>query len=244
MGQDVRNPADASRGVPREEGRAQRATTWARRRRGSRASSRRWGSRTRSRSRPGLSMVAGISGRPADDERGAENLQQGVVVDLPHGDTSGIDPQVGVFYSLPDSGRVRATYSHKTRLPTMSDRYSHKFGFAIPNPELKPERSDTFETGYQGTAGARTTYDVTVFYSRITDLIQPFYLSPNLTQQSEHRTRLRSRLRGGDANSACLAGRRQFQLRVPPAQEPERPRRAAHRRPAAQGALLGQRRSR
>ena len=30
--------------------------------------------------------------------------------------------------------------------------------------------------------GARTTYDVTVFYSRITDLIQQFYLSPNLTQ--------------------------------------------------------------
>ena len=85
---------------------------------------------------------ARVGRRPA-----AQNNQNNVIVDLPLGDTNGVDPQVGLFYSLPAAGRVRATYSRKTRLPTMSNRYSHKFGFAIPNPELKPERSDTFETG-------------------------------------------------------------------------------------------------
>ena len=48
---------------------------------------------------------------------------------------------------------VRATVSQKTRLPSMKDRYSYKFGTAMPNPELKPERSTTVETGYQGALG-------------------------------------------------------------------------------------------
>jgi iron complex outermembrane receptor protein len=88
-----------------------------------------------------------------------------------------------VFYSVGGSGRLRATVSHKTRLPTLKDRYSFKFGTAQPNPDLRPERSTSFETGYQGVLGARTTFDASVFYARIADLIQSVYLAPNLIQQ-------------------------------------------------------------
>jgi iron complex outermembrane recepter protein len=129
-----------------------------------------------------LSLVAGISGDRQTTSR-AQNNQSNVIVDLPVGSTQGVNPQVGVFYSVADAGKLRVTASHKTRLPTMKDRYSFKFGAAIPNPGLNPERSNTFETGFQGTAGTRTTYDAAVFYSRLTDAIQTITVAPSLIQQ-------------------------------------------------------------
>jgi iron complex outermembrane receptor protein len=77
---------------------------------------------------------------------------------------------------------LRATVSGKTRLPSMKDRYSYKFGTAVPNPDLKPERSVTYEAGYQGALGSRTTFQASVFYSRIDDLIQRVVIGPNLSQ--------------------------------------------------------------
>jgi iron complex outermembrane recepter protein len=128
-----------------------------------------------------LNVVAGISGDRQTTST-AQNNQSNVIVDLPHGTTSGMNPQAGVFYSAP-AGRLRVTVSHKTRLPTMKDRYSFKSGSAIPNPELNPERANSFEAGFQGTAGSKATYDVAVFYSRITDLIQFVTVGPSLIQQ-------------------------------------------------------------
>jgi iron complex outermembrane receptor protein len=131
---------------------------------------------------PTVSVVAGIS---ADRQTTslAEALERGQVVDLPLATTSGINPQVGLFYSLRGSGMIRATVSHKTRLPSLKDRYSFKFGTAIPNPQLEPERSTTVETGYQGALGAKVSFQASVFYSYINDLIQRFYVQPNLSQQ-------------------------------------------------------------
>jgi iron complex outermembrane recepter protein len=131
---------------------------------------------------PTLSVVAGISG-DRQTTSVAETLQKGQVVDLPLGTTSGINPQAGLFYSLSGTGTIRLTVSHKTRLPSLKDRYSFKFGTAIPNPDLKPERSTTVETGYQGALGAKTSFQASVFYSYINDLVQRFYVQPNLSQQ-------------------------------------------------------------
>ncbi len=128
-----------------------------------------------------LSVVAGISSDWQTTSK-AENLESGKIVNLPMGDTSGVNPQLGVFFGVP-SGLLRATVSHKTRLPSIKDRYSYKLGTAIPNPDLKPERATTAETGYQGAIGTRTSVSASVFYSRITDLIQRFYVQPNISQQ-------------------------------------------------------------
>ncbi|MGE5199443.1 MAG: TonB-dependent receptor plug domain-containing protein, partial [Rhodospirillaceae bacterium] len=128
-----------------------------------------------------VSIVAGI-GFDYQATTKAEGIEKGVVVDLPRGSTSGVNPQAGVFWAVP-SGMLRATVSGKTRLPSMKDRYSYKFGTAVPNPLLDPERATTFETGYQGALGSRTTLQASLFYSRITDLIQRVVLGPNLSQQ-------------------------------------------------------------
>jgi iron complex outermembrane receptor protein len=128
-----------------------------------------------------VSLVVGI-GYDRQTTTKAQGMEQGVVVDLPRGTTSGLNPQAGLFWSV-RSGMVRATLSQKTRLPSMKDRFSYKFGTAIPNPLLNPERATTLETGYQGAVGSRTSLQASVFYSRITDLIQRFALGPNLSQQ-------------------------------------------------------------
>jgi iron complex outermembrane receptor protein len=138
---------------------------------------------------PKLSLVAGL-GIDWQTTGLAETYQAGQLVDLlamcqsgtdSCGSSSGVNPQAGLFYAVP-SGQVRFTVSRKTRMPSLKDRYSYKFGTAVPNPDLAPEHDVTVETGYQGTLGARTSFQVSAFYARITDLIQSVYLQPNLLQ--------------------------------------------------------------
>jgi iron complex outermembrane receptor protein len=116
----------------------------------------------------------------------ATGLENGASVDLLEdcggcGTANGLNPQVGIFFAVP-TGQARLTVSRKTRMPSLKDRYSYKFGTAIPNPNLNPEHNVTFEAGYQGVVAPRTTFQGSAFYSRIDDLIQSFYLAPNLSQ--------------------------------------------------------------
>jgi iron complex outermembrane recepter protein len=130
---------------------------------------------------PRLSVVGGISG-DWQATTVAESNENSVIVDQDKGSTSGVNPQLGVFFGVP-SGMLRATVSHKTRLPSIKDRYSYKLGTAIPNPDLKPERATTMEVGYQGTMGSKTALQASAFYSRINDLIDSVYVSTSVSQQ-------------------------------------------------------------
>ena len=136
-----------------------------------------------------LSLVAGggidwqMTGR-------AETYQSSQLIDLLStcqtggtscGSSSGVNPQAGLFYAVP-TGQVRFTVSRKTRMPSLKDRYSYKFGTAVPNPDLRAEHDVTVETGYQGTLGPRTSFGASLFYARITDLIQSVVIGTNLSQ--------------------------------------------------------------
>ena len=136
---------------------------------------------------PRLSLVAGL-GADWQATTKAQDVQRGAVIDLTAscsgdacGNTSGLNPQVGLFHALP-SGLVRLTLSRKTRMPTLNNRYSYRLGTAIPNPSLDPEHSLLVEAGYDGALGPRATFQAAVFYGRITDLIQSAVISPNLSQ--------------------------------------------------------------
>lgn len=135
------------------------------------------------------SLVAGI-GIDRQVTTRAQDFQGGAIRDLLEdcraggescGGSSGVNPQVGFFYSVP-TGLVRVTLARKTRMPSLKDRYSYRFGTAVPNPDLKAERNLTLEAGYQGTLGSMTAFHASAFYSRIDDLIQRFVLAPNLSQ--------------------------------------------------------------
>jgi iron complex outermembrane receptor protein len=129
----------------------------------------------------GVSLVAGI-GFDQQMTRRADNNVNGVVTSFPLGDTGGVNPQVGIFFATPGSGRLRGTVSRKTRLPAIKDRYSYRMGRAIPNPDLNAERATTIEGGYDGPAGAYGSVSLAVFYTAVDDMIESVVLQPNLSQ--------------------------------------------------------------
>ncbi len=90
-------------------------------------------------------------------------------------DTGSADAVNGVVafeQSLSSTADIFVSVSHKTRFPTIKDRYSARFGRALPNPDLQPEEAIHGELGFRGNPWEGATGTASVFYSRIDDLIQ------------------------------------------------------------------------
>lgn len=94
------------------------------------------------------------------------------------GAKSATNGQAGVYYDIAADTRLYATLAQKSRLPTLKDRYSDRFGSYIENTALRPESSLNYEIGYQGTPLADTKLEAAVFYSNITDKIQEVRPNP------------------------------------------------------------------
>ncbi len=89
------------------------------------------------------------------------------------------NPVASLTYASEHAGSLFVTYSHKSRFPTMKDRYSYKAGRAVPNPTLEPERARTWTAGYARTIASRTIAQIDVFRSDVRDEIENiFFLSP------------------------------------------------------------------
>ncbi|MEJ2611639.1 MAG: TonB-dependent receptor, partial [Candidatus Thiodiazotropha sp.] len=74
------------------------------------------------------------------------------------------------------------TLSRKTRLPTIKDRYSYRFGTALPNPDLEAEKSTTLEFGWVHRFGHWARLESAVFYSDIRDLIESVDINSDVYQ--------------------------------------------------------------
>ena len=133
-----------------------------------------------------LFVVGGLSVDRLDIMR-AQDFQLGIISEFPtegRGATA-VNPQAGIFYAVAENDRLRFTFSRKSRLPTIKDRYSYRMGQAIPNPDLRAERSNNYEIGYSHAFtpfGFSAFAEASLFYSDITGLVQRFVLSPTLFQ--------------------------------------------------------------
>ncbi len=112
----------------------------------------------------------------------AEHLVSGVMTPFPLSDVNAWNPQAGIFHTFNQSAKLRFTFARKTRLPTIKDRYSYRMGQAIPNPDLREERTNNWEVGYTQLVGHRTYVEVSLFRSDVSNSTQRFYLQPNLFQ--------------------------------------------------------------
>lgn len=96
-----------------------------------------------------------------------------------------ISPKFGVNYKLNDYSTLRFSTGAGFRTPSVAERYATvQFqGFeVIPNTDLKPERSYSFETGYnyEGEFYDLPLYiDIAVFDNELFDLIEPGFTSEN-----------------------------------------------------------------
>ncbi|MDD2867825.1 TonB-dependent receptor [Neomegalonema sp.] len=79
--------------------------------------------------------------------------------------------QAAAVWEPEAGGAWHASVSSRTRFPSLFERYSTRFGYAVPNPDLASERAVNFEVGYKGDLGPAFV-EAAAFYSQIDDMIQ------------------------------------------------------------------------
>lgn len=124
-------------------------------------------------------LVAGISFDRRRSEQ-ADDVETGQPFDT--NDADSWNPQIGYFIDIDERNEARLTLSKKSRFPTIKDRYSYRFGSALPNPGLDAEESRTIETGWVHKVGTKARFEAAVFYSDIEDLIQEVSVTSNIFQ--------------------------------------------------------------
>lgn len=124
--------------------------------------------------RPDLRIVAGAS-----YDRASTLMADRTDTDYgePTGATDAVNWQLAAIYDH-DSGEYHASLSSRTRFPTRFERYSTRFGLAIPNPDLKSERALNAEIGYSGKLGP-ATLQAALFYSKVDDMIHSMPVGMN-----------------------------------------------------------------
>lgn len=115
-----------------------------------------------------LSLVAGLS---YDRSKVLKARRTATGFGSPVGSSDAVNWQVAAIYEPGDAGTFHASLSSRTRFPTLFNRYSTRFGSAIPNPDLESERALNFEVGYAGDLGP-VHVETALFYSKVSDVMQ------------------------------------------------------------------------
>jgi len=87
--------------------------------------------------------------------------------------------QLVATYQLDGGPSLFAGVSHKTRFPTIKERFSGGLGSVVPNPRLNAETALHVEIGLQQT-GSNWDSKVSLFQSRLHDAIQSVPLAPTV----------------------------------------------------------------
>lgn len=116
-----------------------------------------------------VDVVGGIS----YDWRDLKQAQDysGGVINYPLKNADALNAQGAVTYAFDDGAKVYASISDRTRFPTLFDRFSSRFGGAISNPGLLPERAINYEIGGSAVVAPAVKVEGAVFYSDVRDMI-------------------------------------------------------------------------
>ena len=82
------------------------------------------------------------------------------------------NPLASISYSLSETGSLFFSFAQKSHFPTQKDRYSYRYGRAIPNPALQPEYTRNWSLGYSHLFGRNTMLRADLFRSDVYDAIQ------------------------------------------------------------------------
>ena len=132
-----------------------------------------------------IDVVAGAS-YDENDLKKAEEFNATVgLFEYPTGGSDATNVQAGVYWRYRDDRQLRAVVSSRTRFPTIFERFSTRFGTALPNPDLEAESAINYEIGWDSTLSERTTLSTALFYADVADMIQTVVASagpPQITQ--------------------------------------------------------------
>jgi len=109
-----------------------------------------------------------------------------VLFDLPKADKSATNYQAAAIYRYSDTGKINLSASSRTRFPTIFERFSTRFGGAISNPGLDPERSLNFEIGLNETLLPGLRVEAALFHNRLKDAILAVPIVYNGSAQTQN----------------------------------------------------------
>lgn len=119
-----------------------------------------------------VTLIGGISydglrGQKADD----------ATTDFDLASDNALNAQFGILYDIKQDLTASASISRRSRFPTLKDRYSFRFGSAIPNANLQSERATNIEVGLNGlfkhsTAPLSVNWGFALFHNKISDAIE------------------------------------------------------------------------
>ena len=102
----------------------------------------------------------------------AQQYTNNVITELPANNNSAWNLQGLLQYDIDSTNAISFSIARKTRFATIKDRYSYRFGTAIPNPDLKAEDALNYDLSYHTLLAGKLTMQASVFYSKINNLIQ------------------------------------------------------------------------
>jgi len=102
----------------------------------------------------------------------AQQYTNDVVTELPANDNDAWNVQGLIQYDLDSVNVLSFSVARKTRFATIKDRYSYRFGTAIPNPDLKAENALNYDLTYRTALAGKMTVQASGFYSKINNSIQ------------------------------------------------------------------------
>jgi iron complex outermembrane receptor protein len=102
----------------------------------------------------------------------AQQYTNNVITELPANSNNAWNLQGLLQYDIDSTNAISLSIARKTRFATIKDRYSYRFGTAIPNPDLKAEDALNYDLSYHTLLAGKLTMQASVFYSKINNLIQ------------------------------------------------------------------------
>jgi iron complex outermembrane receptor protein len=124
-----------------------------------------------------VDLIAGIS-RDMRNSRQAQEFnvpspgQPSALFELPVKDTNATNYQAAAIWRYQPGGKAHFSVSDRVRFPTIFERFSGRFGTAVSNPGLDPERSRNFELGIEDNLAAGVRANAAIFHNKIKDYIQ------------------------------------------------------------------------
>ena len=107
------------------------------------------------------------------------------VVNYRVNDSKGPNFQGAAIWRYTETDNIHFNISDRQRFPTLFERFSTRFGGAVSNPGLTPERAINFDLGWSSAFAPNSRISIDAFYSIVRNLIQsvpaPAYGS-NVTQ--------------------------------------------------------------
>lgn len=117
-----------------------------------------------------LDLVVGVS-RDHRDLSMAQDYNSNAFVSYPLTGDSAWNGQAALIWRPTATSQLHASVSSRARFPTLFERFSSRFGTAIPNPNIKSERAVNYELGGRAELTPAVTVEGAVFYSDVRDAL-------------------------------------------------------------------------